>query len=93
LAVTLAGKEREAVQLELAPRSHSIEHLEDEKQSCFGAKVVTLLILNYEIVMNAKSIILQTPSIKIMNKEEILLIFFWPGEGLMIFNSDKTVSW
>jgi hypothetical protein len=91
--VTLAGKEQEAAQLELAPCSHSTEHLQDEKQSCLGAKLVALLILNYETVMNAKSIILQTSSIKIMNKEEILLIFVWPGEGPMIFNSDKTISW
>jgi len=41
-------------------RSHSTVHLEDEKQSCLGAKLVALLILNYEIVMNAKSIILDT---------------------------------
>jgi hypothetical protein len=93
LGVTPAEKEQEVAQPELAPHSHSTEHLEHEKQSCLGAKLVPLLILNYEIAMNAKSIIMQTPSIKIMNKEEILLILFWPGKGPMIFNSDKTISW
>jgi len=43
--------------------------------------------------MNANSIILQTPSIEIMNKEEILQILFWPGECPHIFNSDKTINW
>jgi hypothetical protein len=57
-----------------------------------GAKLVALLILNPEIVMNAKCIILQTPLIK-MNKEEILLILFWPVEGPIIFNFDKTRRW
>jgi hypothetical protein len=57
LEVKLAEKEQVVVQLELAPRSHSTEHLEHEKQSCLGAKLVALLILEHEIVMNAKSII------------------------------------
>jgi hypothetical protein len=43
--------------------------------------------------MIVTSMILETPSIKIMKKEEILPIFSLPGEGLIIFNSDKTISW
>jgi len=43
--------------------------------------------------MNANSIILRTPSIEIMNKEEIIQILFWAGEGPMIFHSDKTIYW
>ena len=93
LAVTLAEKEQEVVLQELALCCHSNEHLEHEKQSRLGAKLVALLILNYELVMNTNSIILQAPSIKITNKEEILLILFWPGQGPMIFNSVKTTRW
>jgi hypothetical protein len=40
--------------------------------------------------MNVTSMILETPSIKIIKTEEILPIFFQPGESIMIFNSGKT---
>jgi hypothetical protein len=48
LAVTLAEKEQEVVQLELVQCSHSTEHLEHEKKSFLEAKLVALLTSNYE---------------------------------------------